>query len=334
MTSRQRATLAAAILGSAIVFLDGTIVSIALPRIGRELPGTIVGTLEGRDIHLVRLSRDARGVPRPGRSAGRLLRSTPAIFLIGLVGFGITSVLCGLAPYMELLALGRLLQGIAGAILVPGSLSIITTTFDGPARARAFGLWAASTSALSMFGPPIGGVLVEVAGWRWRFLINVPVVILAIWLGRYMAESRATATGRSTGRGAVAAVAIGGLAFGATRGHENQWTDRVAFIALGLGCRAIVLSDPDGPQPIRWSRSACSGSGPFSTINLSTLLIYGACTRTPALSAVPAGTARVQPPRRGLIGLPAGILLTFLSARVGAVAGASGSAASSSPGRS
>src|SRR6185503_5978610 len=105
--------------------------------------------------------------------------------------FGATSLLCGLAPNLEVLVLARLLQGVSGSLLVPGSLSIITSTFEGASRARAFGLWAAVTAALGTLGPPIGGILVELANWRALFLLNVPLLLFAAWLTwRYMEESR------------------------------------------------------------------------------------------------------------------------------------------------
>jgi EmrB/QacA subfamily drug resistance transporter len=324
MTTRQRATLAAAILGSAIVFLDGTIVSIALPRIGRELPGTIVGTLEGETYissgYLATLAAFLVLAGALGDFYGRR-----RIFLIGLGGFGTASVVCGLAPSLEILAVARVLQGIAGALLVPGSLSIITATFDGPARGRAFGIWAASTSAIAVFGPPIGGILVETTGWRSAFLINVPIVILAIWLGLRMAETRdETATGHFDWLGAaVAAVAIGGLSFGAIRGQEQQWHDPVAFAALGFGVVALIafpilmVVRPHPLVPLSLFRIRA-----FAAINLSTLLIYGALyTNFTFLSLFMQGTLGYSPLGAAVVGLPSGILLTFLSARVGEVAG-------------
>ena len=101
------------------------------------------------------------------------------VFIIGLVAFGATSALCGLAPTMELLVVSRLLQGVAGALLVPGPLSIITATFEGAARARAIGLWSAATSALTIIGPLAGGLVVDSLSWRIAFLINVPLVLVA-----------------------------------------------------------------------------------------------------------------------------------------------------------
>ncbi len=242
MTTAQRGTLAAAILGSAIVFLDGTFVFLALPRIGEQLPSTVLGRLEGQTYvtsgYLATLAAFLVLAGALGDYYGRR-----RMFVIGLIGFGLTSILCGFAPNMELLVAGRILQGIAGSLLVPGSLAIITSTFEGAARARAFGLWAAVTAALTTFGPPIGGIAVDTLGWRALFLVNAPLVVGAVWLARrYMAESRdETATAHFDWLGAiVAALAVGGLAFGFTRSQQQQWHDPVGFAALGVGVVALI----------------------------------------------------------------------------------------------
>ena len=175
MTSSSRGALAAAIIGSAIVFLDGTIVNIALPRIGATLPAVAIGVLEGQ-VYIVAgyMSTLAAFLLLAGALGDRYGRRR--IFLLGLIGFGVASLICALAPSLDVLAAARLLQGVAGALLVPGSLAIITATFEGPARGRAFGIWAAATSVVAVFGPPVGGVLVEVFGWQSIFLVNGPLV--------------------------------------------------------------------------------------------------------------------------------------------------------------
>ena len=325
MTTAQRGTLAAAILGSAIVFLDGTFVYLALPRIGQQLTSTVLGRLEGQTYvtsgYLATLAAFLVLAGALGDYYGRR-----RMFIVGLVGFGVTSVLCGFAPNLELLVAGRILQGIAGALLVPGSLSIITSTFEGASRARAFGLWAAVTAALTTFGPPIGGIAVDTLGWRALFLANAPLVIAAIWLSRrYMAESRdETSTGHFDWLGAVVAVlAVGGLAFGFTRGQQHQWQDPVAFVALGIGVVALIAfpilmatrKHPLVPLGLFRIRA-------FSAINLSTLLIYGALyTNFGFQSLFLQGTLGYSPLGAAIVGLPGGLLLTFLSARVGTISG-------------
>ena len=147
MTTTQRWTMLAVVLGSAIVFLDGTIVNVALATIGRELPGSVFGTLEGLTyVTSGYFATLAALLVLSGALADYYGRRR--VFIIGLAGFGATSALCGFAPSLELLVLARILQGAAGALLVPGAIAIITAVFDGPGRARAFGIWAAATSAV------------------------------------------------------------------------------------------------------------------------------------------------------------------------------------------
>ena len=211
MTTRQRWTLATTVIGSGSVFLDGTIVNVALPKIGRELPASLVAVLEGQ-AYVVSgyLAVLAALLILAGALSDHYGRKR--VYAIGLAGFGITSALCGLSPSLEFLVLFRLVQGGAGALLVPGALSLITQTFQGAERGRAFGIWAASTSALTVLGPIVGGLIVDTIGWRFAFLINVPLLAVALWVTlRYVTESRDDeASSRFDWLGAgVAALAVG-----------------------------------------------------------------------------------------------------------------------------
>src|SRR5437762_3337757 len=329
MNPRQRWTMVAVVLGSSIVFLDGTVVNVALPRIGRELPATVIGVLEGQTYvnsgYLATLSALLILSGALNDYYGRR-----RMFVVGLVGFGLTSALCGLAPNLELLVVFRILQGAAGAVLVPGSLSIITSTFEGPSRARAFGIWAAATSGTTTLGPILGGFLVDTLTWRIAFLINVPLVVLGVYATlAHMAESRDDqANGRFDWLGAaVIAIAVGALAFGAIHGQETRWADQSAFAALGIGMVALIAfpflmaTRPNPLVPLNLFRSRA-----FAVINLSTFLIYGALYVTLGfqglyLQNVLGYTAFAA----GIAGLPVGLLLTFLSARVGTLAGRLGS---------
>src|ERR1700694_1489487 len=220
MNRTQRWTLVATVLASATVFLDSTIVNVALPRIGRELPHSLVGVLEGQTYvytgYLLSLSTllilagaltDAYGRRR--------------IFMLGLAGFGITSVLCGLAPNLESLVVLRVLQGVAGAFLVPGSLAVITANFSGALQGRAFGVWWGAASGTTLLGPAVGGLLVDTLSWRAAFLINIPITAIALYATwRHVPESRSG--GRPAGfdwLGAIiVGVAVGGPAFGTVYG--------------------------------------------------------------------------------------------------------------------
>jgi len=321
--SQRTGVLVATILGSAIVFLDGTIVNVAVETIGRELPSTFVGRVEGLTYvnsgYLAVLSALLILAGGVSDYYGRR-----RMFRIGLAGFGAASVACGLAPTMELLIVARLVQGAFGALLVPGSLSIITATFAGEERGRAIGLWAAGTSATMILGPFLGGFLVQSVSWRAAFLINVPLVLVALWATTAVLESRdQEADGRFDWLGAaVIAIGVGGLAFGATRGAERNWQDTLAFVALGVGAVATVAfpilmrvrPNPLVPLSLWQSRN-------FTVVNVATFVIYGALYVTLIFQSLYLqGTLGYTPVAAGAIGLPVGLLLTFLSTPAGQLA--------------
>ncbi|MDP9275949.1 MAG: DHA2 family efflux MFS transporter permease subunit [Chloroflexota bacterium] len=320
----QRWTLIAAVLGSSIVFVDSSVVTVALPKIGRELPTTVLGVLEGQLYvytgYLLTLSALLILAGALSDFYGRR-----RVFLIGLIGFGLTSVLCGLAPNMEFLVLSRILQGAAGAILVPGSLALLTAAFSGEAQGRAYGVWAAATAATTILGPFIGGVLVDTISWRVAFLINVPLVVVAVWAtARYVPESRnENATGHFDWLGAaVVAIAVGGLSFGATYGQQREWRDPLAYVALAAGVVATIAfpflmrrsREPLVPLELFRSRN-------FTVTNISTLLIYGALYVTfYYLALFLQGVLGYSASAAGLAGIPGGVLLVVLSTRFGALA--------------
>src|ERR687892_2141869 len=242
MTSWQRWTMVAVILGSAIVFLDTSVVNLALPRIATDLPLGNLAPLEAqsyvRDGYFLTLS--ALLILGGGLTDyfGRR-----RMFTIGLFGFLTTSVLCGLAPNEYTLIAFRLLQGATGALVVPGSLAITTASFEGEQQGRAFGVWAGASAATSILGPFVGGVLVNSISWRAAFFVNVPFLVIAyLATVRYVAESRdEEATGRFDWLGSfVIAVAVGGLAFGTIRGQQRGWTEPDALVSLVMGAVATV----------------------------------------------------------------------------------------------
>jgi EmrB/QacA subfamily drug resistance transporter len=325
VTARQRWTLVATVIGSGIVFLDGTIVNVALPRIGRDLPATLIGVLEGQTYVVSGyLAVLAALLILAGALSDHYGRRR--IFSIGLASFGTVSVLCGLAPNLELLTLFRLLQGAAGALLVPGSLAIITQTFEGAQRARAFGIWAAATSALTVLGPIVGGVLVDGAGWRASFLVNVPLVLIALYATLFhVEESRDTSSdGHFDWLGSlVATLAVGGLAFGVIRGEQEAWGDPLAWASLTVGAVALVAfpilmaTRPHPLVPLRLFRNRT-----FAAINLATFFIYGALYITQSYQGLlMQGVLGYTATAAGAIGLPGGIMLALLSTRIGTLAG-------------
>jgi EmrB/QacA subfamily drug resistance transporter len=318
--SQRNRVLVATILGSSIVFLDSTIVNVALETIGRELPATFVGRLEGltyvSSAYFAILSALLILAGALNDHYGRA-----RMFRLGLIGFGAASVACGVAPTLEILILARIVQGAFGALLIPGSLSILTAAFEGEERGRAIGLWTAGTSATLIAGPLIGGALVQMVNWNAAFLVNVPLVLLALWPAAAIEESRdenAQASFDWLGA-AVIAIGVGGLAFGATRGQQQAWQDPVAWAALIVGAIAIAAvpilmlkrENPLIPPSLFASRD-------FTVINLATLLIYGALYVSFAAEGLFfQGTLRYSPVAAGVAGMPIAILLTFLSTPAG-----------------
>src|SRR5438067_2598473 len=242
MTQTKRWTLVAAVLGSGIVFLDSTVVNVALPKIGEQLKSSLLSPFAAENFvyygYLLSLSSLLILAGALNDYYGRR-----RMFAFGLVGFGVTSLLCGLAPSIELLIAFRVLQGAAGALLVPGSLAIITASFEGEEQGRAFGLWAGASAGTTLLGPFIGGLLVESISWRAAFFINVPLVLLAIYATvRHVPESRdEEASSHFDWLGAlVVFLAVGGLSFGAIIGQQKNWSGPIPFAALAIGALAAV----------------------------------------------------------------------------------------------
>ena len=321
--NRRTGTLLAAILGSGIVFLDSTVVNVALQRIGQDLPSSYFGVLEGQsyvyNAYLLSLSALLILAGALADAYGRR-----RLFVLGLVGFGAASILCGLAPNMETLIAFRIVQGAAGALLVPGSLALITHTFEGAERGRAFGLWAAASAATAILGPVVGGVFVDTVSWRAVFFLNVPLIAIALWASwRYVDESKDPDAGRAFDwLGAViVALAVGGLAFGAIYGQQHEWRDAIGPAALLVGavsCVAFVVrmalaGHPLVPLGLFRSRN-------FAVTNLSTFLIYGALYVVGYQQSIfSQGTLAYSAAAAGFIGAPGALLLVILSSRVGSL---------------
>jgi len=320
----KRWTLVAAILGSVIVYLDSTIVTVALPRIGRDLPARFVGVLEGQSYiyngYLLTMSSLLILAGGLNDFYGRR-----RMFSIGVACFGLTSLLCGLASNMEMLIFFRILQGAAGALLVPGALSLITATFSGEEQGRAFGIWSGTAAGVSLLGPFIGGMLVDTISWRVAFLINVPVVLLALWvIRRHVRESRDNlASGKFDIFGTIVTVlAIGGLSFGTIYGQQREWHAPLAFVALGVGALAAASipylmthsANPLVPPSLFRSRN-------FTVTNLSTFVIYGAlAVAFYYLPLFMQGTLGYTAAGAGLALVPGPLFLALFSSRIGALA--------------
>src|SRR3954469_17366167 len=178
MTSqRKRLILVACILGTAVVTVDATVVNVALPAISNDLGGGLAGQQWTSNAYLVTLG----SLLLIGGSLGDVLGER-RVFIAGVVGFGLTSIVCALAPTIEVLVAGRALQGVAGALLTPAALAVIVATFPPAERGKAVGTWTAWGGIGVVFGPLVGGQLVDTVSWRWIFALNIPIVIGTILL--------------------------------------------------------------------------------------------------------------------------------------------------------
>jgi EmrB/QacA subfamily drug resistance transporter len=269
----QRLTLIATILGSAVVFLDGTIVNVALPSLGRELNAGLAGqqwVLEAYMLTMVSLLLVGGSL---GDQFGRR-----RLFVIGLVAFGATSILCALAPTEEWLIGARALQGVAGALLVPGSLAIVAATFEGEARGKAVGTWTAWTGIATVFGPAGGGALVGLISWRAIFWVNIPLIAATVTLTlRAVEESSDPDAFRGIDVPGVllSAAGLAGPVFALIEQPSHGWGDPLVWAPLiaGVVCFiAFVVWEGRASRPML--DLSLFRIRNFAVANLTTLSVY------------------------------------------------------------
>jgi EmrB/QacA subfamily drug resistance transporter len=237
----QRLTLVATILGSTVVFLDSTVVNVALPAIGDDLDAGLAGqqwVVEAYMLTMVSLLLVGGSL---GDQFGRR-----RMFVAGLIAFGATSALCAISPSDEFLVGARALQGIAGALLVPGSLAIVAATFEGAERGKAVGTWTAWTGIATVFGPAGGGALIGLLSWPAIFWVNLPLVAATVVLTlRAVEESRDPDAFRGIDRLGIAlsALGLGGPVFALIEQPTHGWSDPLVWAPLiaGLACFALFL---------------------------------------------------------------------------------------------
>lgn len=268
----KRLTLLACILGSTIVMVDGSAVTVALPQIRSELGGGLAGQQWTSNAYLLTLGSLLMVAGSLGDVFGQR-----RIFLLGVVGFGVTSVLCAIAPTIELLIVGRALQGVAGALLTPSALAVIMATFGEDERSRAIGRWTAWGGLGAAGGPLLGGWLVDIASWRWVFLINVPLVLVTAWLILRAVPEAGPRYGRRLDLlgAALCALGLGGITFGLIQQPLSGWGSPAVLGGLlgGVAVFAAFLlherraADPMLPLKLFRRRNFVAG-------NVETLLVY------------------------------------------------------------
>jgi EmrB/QacA subfamily drug resistance transporter len=266
--------LTATILGSSMAFIDSTVVNVALPAIQSTFHATVVEVqwvVESYGLFLGALIL-------VGGSLGDLF-GRRRIYVVGVAIFSVASAGCGFASNIHQLIVARSIQGVGAALLVPGSLAIISATFDEKSRGQAIGTWSGSTAITTAIGPVLGGWLVEHASWRWAFFINLPIAasVIAISLWR-IPESRRPTAGRIDWIGALlATLGLGGLVYGFLESVTLGWTNRLVFGSLIVGFGGLItfvfvearLRSPMVPLTLFRSQR-------FSGANLLTFLLYAA----------------------------------------------------------
>jgi EmrB/QacA subfamily drug resistance transporter len=309
----------AAILGSGVAFLDSTVVNVALPAIGDDLGGGLSGLQWVLDGYLLTLSALLLLGGALGDEYGRR-----RMFVIGLIWFTAASVLCGVAPSIGALIAARALQGVGGALLVPGSLSLITASFRSEDHGSAIGAWSGLTGVATSIGPFLGGYLVDAVSWRLVFLINVPLAAVALWVTmRHVPESRDPQAGKRpdfAGAGA-ATLGLAGVVFALIQGPAKGWSPFVILAGL-VGLAAIVafpfiemrVKSPLVPLEIFKSRQFSGANGTtfvvYAALGVALFLIVVELQTVLGYSALAAGAATI----------PITVLMLFLSPRAGRLA--------------
>jgi EmrB/QacA subfamily drug resistance transporter len=318
-TPAGRWVLLATVLGSSLAFVDATVVNIAIPAIGRDLHANAADlqwTVNGYALSLASL------ILLGGSLGDRFGRKR--VFMIGVGWFAAASLLCGLAPNINLLIGARVLQGIGGALLTPGALAILEASFVREDRAKAIGAWSGLGGIGGALGPFLGGWIVEVANWRFIFLINVPLALLVLLVtGRRVPESRNPAAAQKLDVAGVltGAIGLGGLTYGFTAwpAHGAGSPVVLASLALGVaGLAAFVQSERHSAHPMLPLEIFKSKA--FSAANLVTFLVYAANGGVFFLVVLNLQVvAGYSPLTSGIAMLPVTALMLLLSARAGAL---------------
>jgi EmrB/QacA subfamily drug resistance transporter len=319
-TSAGYWVIAATVLGSGVAALDATVVGIALPTMGREFGADVAGLQWVVTGYLLTLAALLLLGGALGDRYGRR-----KVFVIGVIWFAAASLVCGLAPNTVILIAARALQGIGGALLVPGSLAILEASFAPGDRSKAIGAWSGLGGVATAVGPFVGGYLIGAVSWRLIFYLNLPLTLAVVAItARHVPESRdPEASGRIDVVGAtLAAVGLAGLCYGLIEGPDLGWQSPVIVLTLAIGALALGLflvaetrvRHPMLPLAVFRSRQ-------FSAANMVTLVVYAGLGG--ALFLLPIQLQQVAhytPLQSGASLLPLTAIMLALSARSGALA--------------
>jgi EmrB/QacA subfamily drug resistance transporter len=315
-----RWVLGITVLGSGIAFLEATVVNVALPAIGEDLGADVAGLQWIINGYLLTL---AALILLGGSLGDRYGRRR--IFNLGVIWFAVASVLCAVAPNAEILIAARVVQGIGGALLTPGSLAIIEATFHPEDRGRAIGAWSALGGIAAAIGPLLGGWLIDAVSWRAIFFINLPIAAFVVWgAARHVPETRdPTITGRLDFSGsALASLALAGLTFTVIQAPEDGFDSPIVLAALVVGlvsAVAFVFVERRSPEPML--PLSIFDSRQFSSANVVTFVVYagmgGVFFFLVVFLQVSLG---YSPIAAGAASLPITMLMLAFSPRAGALA--------------
>jgi MFS family permease len=230
--------MAATILGSSLAFIDASTVNVALPALQQSLGASVTDIgwiINAYTLFLASL------IPLGGSLGDHYGRRR--VFALGVVVFALASAWCGLAPTAGQLILARASQGVGGALLVPGSLALISALFGDAERGRAIGLWSGFSAMTSALGPVLGGWLIDTPSWRWIFFINLPLAVLVLFFLTHVPESRDPQAGRlDLGGATLATLGLGALTYGLLASGARGLGDAAVLGALRLGVGALAAS--------------------------------------------------------------------------------------------
>lgn len=320
MNKQQRLVLLISILASFVAFLDGSIVNVALPAISKELGGGLATQQWVVDAYLITLGAFMLIAGSFSDLFGR-----KKILAIGLVGFGIASVLCALSPNDVVLIISRGLQGIAGALLVPSSLALIISHFSGSSQSKAIGTWTAWTGIAFIVGALVGGLLIDISSWRLIFAINILPIIITLWLLSILKDGEHVRPSTKVDvKGAIyGVVALGLPVFALIEQARYGWTHPLIYSTLLIGIVAFIIfirHEKKIPHPMLALDLFTVRN--FSWGNVATFAIYGGLSiATFLITVFIQQFGHYSAIEAGLALLPVTIIMFFLSSRFGALSG-------------